>query len=686
MSSDTSNTQKSASGFQKMGLNRSTLVGVLKKGYRVPTPIQRKAIPSIMTGSDVIAMARTGSGKTAAYLIPIINRLESHSLEGTRALIILPTRELALQTIKVFNELSKLTNLKASLIIGGNKLSDQFDNLTSQPDIIVATPGRLTFILEGSGVSLKTVEIVCFDEADLMFESGFSEQISDIMRLLPISKQILLFSATLPKSLGEFLKTSLKNPEIIRLDSEQRLSPDLENIFFHVKEIEKEANLLHLVMERIPENQQTVIFCATRHTVEFLQHYLSLFEIKSSVIFGKADQNERAYNMSQFRHGETHILLVTDVAARGVDIPDLDNVINYDFPTSPKLYIHRCGRVARAGRTGTCYNFVQTDEIAYLMDLKVFALNEEKVDFGSIPRKFLDSYITMLEDQLKKNYDLQFLKKGVDNALQMYKKSKPQPSGDGMTKAKSIDLDCIHPIYLEEYSVEDQQKDLWLKQIRNYRPKATIFSVDSTKLTKTAQEAALKLSRQTKIINAIRANKEKREKEQRIDTVGDSTKTEVGINAVDDSVNVEKRIDYISSVPVKKSIFDDANDRIIYSTRNPLDFTVEIAADEVEDLKEQSKQKVWDRKKKKFVYNTGGLDQRRREIKKKDEERTKIKEQFDKWKKRSAKRVEKEKGPKLNDTVKTKEDVLKKKLMKERHEKQKRAADSRKKMRSKGKK
>ena len=183
MEEEHSKKSKSSGGFQSMGLNKQTLLGILKKGYRVPTPIQRKAIPTIMTGVDTIAMARTGSGKTAAYLIPIINRLEQHSTEGVRSLIICPTRELALQTIKVFNELSRMTNLKASLIMGGNKLSDQFDNLSTKPDIIVATPGRLTFILEGANISLSKVEIVCFDEADLMFESGFSEQVSDIMRL-----------------------------------------------------------------------------------------------------------------------------------------------------------------------------------------------------------------------------------------------------------------------------------------------------------------------------------------------------------------------------------------------------------------------------------------------------------------------------------------------------------------------
>ncbi|EDR27644.1 DEAD box ATP-dependent RNA helicase, putative [Entamoeba dispar SAW760] len=674
MEEQQSKKSKSSGGFQSMGLNKQTLLGVLKKGYRVPTPIQRKAIPAILRGNDIIAMARTGSGKTAAYLVPIINRLETHSTEGVRSLIICPTRELALQTIKVFNELGKLTNLKASLIIGGSKLSDQFDNLSSGPDIIVATPGRLTFILEGANISLNRVEMVCFDEADLMFESGFSEQVSDIMRMLPPTRQILLFSATLPRNLAEFLKNTLKQPEIIRLDTEERLSPDLDNFFYHVKEHEKEGHLLYLLLDLIGDKEQTVVFCATRHEVEYLNEVLKIFDIKTSMMFGKADQQEREINLKKFRKQETHVLLVTDVAARGVDIPELDNVINYDFPATPKLYIHRCGRVARAGRMGKCYNFVQTDEVGYLMDLQVFALENKEIEFGVIPRSFIDPYIYQIQETLKGNYDLEFLKKGSDNSLIMYKKSKPLASGEGISKAKVFSIDQIHPQFKSQDNKDEILKDQWLKGIKDYRPKSTVFEIDSSKLTQQQVMAATRLSHSTRIINAIRRNKEEKEKEEK-----EQLEKELKESGTIPMEEEQKSAGYIPSVPKKRSLFDDTSDRIIYSTRNPLDFTVEIAADEEADLKAQAKQRVWDRKKKKFVMASGGLDQHRREMKKKMEEKEKVKQQFKEWSKTKEKKENKEKGAKMNTSVKTKEQVLKKKMMKIRHEEQKKAADIRRK-------
>lgn len=666
---------KSSGGFQSMGLNKAALVGVLKMGYRVPTPIQRKAIPAVMSGNDVIAMARTGSGKTAAYLVPIINKLESHSADGVRALIICPTRELALQTIKVFNELSRLTDLKASLIMGGNKLSDQFDNLDSHPDIIVATPGRLTFILEGANVSTRCVEIVCFDEADLMFESGFSEQVSDIMRILPPTRQILLFSATLPASLATFLKKTLKRPEIIRLDTEERLSPDLDNVFYHVHEQDKEGTLLYILLDKCQDDEQTIVFCATRHEVEYLAQVLKKFKIEASVLYGKADQQEREMNLRKFRKAETHVMLVTDVAARGVDIPSLNNVINYDFPSTPKLYIHRCGRVARAGRMGTCFNMVQTDEVGYLMDLQVFALENKDVRFGDIPRKYVDSYIGQLSSILKIDYDLQYMKKGAEDSMVMYRKSKPLASGDGVTKAKALVIDKVHPDYKTEASEDEDAKEKMLQSIKSYRPKATVFEIDSTRLTQQAADIARKYSHQTRIMNALRRNKEAKEKEAEEQL---RKAEERGAEGAENGGVAEKSAGYISSIPKKRSLFDNSSDRIVYATSNPLDYTVEIAGDEEEDLKQQARQKVWDRKKKKFTFASGGLDQHRREVKKKREEQQKVKEQFTEWQKHKDKKEAQMKGTKVNP-VKTKEQVVKKMMMKERHEEQKKAADIRKK-------
>ncbi|ELP88433.1 DEAD box ATP-dependent RNA helicase, putative [Entamoeba invadens IP1] len=652
---------KSTGGFQSMGLSKHVLQGILHKGFKVPTPIQRKAIPAIMTGVDVIAMARTGSGKTAAYLVPIIEKLGFHSEDGVRSIVICPTRELALQTVKVFNELTFKTNLRASLIIGGSKLYEQFENLEKNPDIIVATPGRLTFILESANISLQRVDIVCFDEADMMFEQGFSEQISDIVRLLPLSRQFLLFSATIPQSLGVFLKKTLKRPEIIRLDTEDKLSPDLENIFYHVKEVEKDGHLLWLLLEKIPKEEQTVIFCATRHEVEYLGALLKQYKVNSSILFGKADQQDREINLKKFRNDENKIMFVTDVAARGVDIPNLDNVINYDFPSSAKLYIHRCGRVARAGRIGTCYNFVQTEEMGYLKDLEVFAMDKE-VPIGNVPREYVDPVLSRLDQLLDANYDLNYLKIGATNSMSAYRKSKPSASSEGVRKSKDMNFDGIHPSF--NMTGDDKNRMEWLTGIKNYRPKASIFQIDTTKETQKQADVVKKLANNPKIAEAIRRAKEKKERMAELDAIKKNEEEK------------EKAPGYISTGPVKHSIFDNSSDRIVYSTKNPLDLAIEIAADEEQDLKQQAREKMWDRKKKKFIMASGGLEHHRREMKKKEAEMEQVKEKYKIWRKNQDKKIDKEKGVKQLST-KTKDEVLKKKMMKDRHEEQKKGKELR---------
>ncbi|KAK2102641.1 ATP-dependent RNA helicase ddx54 [Saguinus oedipus] len=300
--------KKKSGGFQSMGLSYPVFKGIMKKGYKVPTPIQRKVrggavdgtltahglealgrvvsgealtrpspfvapqtIPVILDGKDVVAMARTGSGKTACFLLPMFERLKTHSAQtGARALILSPTRELALQTLKFTKELGKFTGLKTALILGGDRMEDQFAALHENPDIIIATPGRLVHVAVEMNLKLQSVEYVVFDEADRLFEMGFAEQLQEIIARLPGGHQTVLFSATLPKLLVEFARAGLTEPVLIRLDVDAKLNEQLKTSFFLVREDTKAAVLLHLLRNVVRPQDQTVVFVATRHHAEYL--------------------------------------------------------------------------------------------------------------------------------------------------------------------------------------------------------------------------------------------------------------------------------------------------------------------------------------------------------------------------------------------------------------------------------
>ncbi|KAK4387352.1 putative DEAD-box ATP-dependent RNA helicase 29 [Sesamum angolense] len=361
-------------GFESLGLSPNVYNGVKKKGYRVPTPIQRKTMPLILAGYDIVAMARTGSGKTAAFLIPMLQKLKHHVPQaGVRALILSPTRDLALQTFKFTKELGRFTDLRVSLLVGGDSMESQFEELAQNPDCIIATPGRLMHHLEEiDDMSLRTVEYVVFDEADCLFSMGFAEQLHKILTQLGENRQTLLFSATLPSALAEFAKAGLRDPQLVRLDLETKISPDLKLAFFTLRQEEKYAALLYLIREQISSDQQTLIFVSTKYHVEFIYSLFREDGIVASVCYGDMDQEARKIHVSKFRARKTMLLIVTDVAARGIDIPLLDNVVNFDFPPKPKLFVHRVGRAARAGRTGTAFSFVTTEDMPYLLDLHLF--------------------------------------------------------------------------------------------------------------------------------------------------------------------------------------------------------------------------------------------------------------------------------------------------------------------------
>ncbi|CAD6504703.1 BgTH12-07967 [Blumeria graminis f. sp. triticale] len=522
-----SKSSKKSGGFQSMGLSLHLLKAISRKGFSVPTPIQRKSIPLILENQDVVGMARTGSGKTAAFVIPMIHKLKAHSTRvGARALILSPSRELALQTLKVVKELGKGTDLKCVLLVGGDSLEEQFASMATNPDIIIATPGRFLHLKVEMSLDLSSVKYVVFDEADRLFEMGFSTQLTEILYALPSSRQTLLFSATLPKSLVEFARAGLQEPSLVRLDAESKVSPDLENAFFFVKSAEKEGALLYILSSLIkmptgqpkvhvntegenkkrkrsdesgsrrkPTEHSTIIFAATKHHVDYLASLLRLAGYAVSHAYGALDQVARNTQVEDFRTGVTNILVVTDVAARGIDIPILANVVNYDFPSQPKIFVHRVGRTARAGQRGWSFSLVRDTDVPYLLDLQLFLgrrllvgecsdsspkYNEDVV-VGALPREGLEGDTEWVTKITRESDDLAALKSVAVKGEKLYIKTRNSASSESVKRAKEI-IDSPgwsqqNILTLNEKSSLEQARSDMLARISGFRPQETIFEV-----------------------------------------------------------------------------------------------------------------------------------------------------------------------------------------------------------------
>nr|XP_023017464.1 ATP-dependent RNA helicase DDX54 [Leptinotarsa decemlineata] len=479
---------KKSGGFQSMNLNYNVLKGIIKRGYKQPTPIQRKTIPLIMEGRDLVAMARTGSGKTAAFLIPMFEKLKVRSAKaGARALILSPTRELALQTLKFIKEIGRFMGLKASVILGGDSMDNQFSAIHGNPDIIVATPGRFLHVCVEMDLKLNSVEYVVFDEADRLFEMGLGEQLTDIIGRLPDTRQTVLFSATLPKVLVEFAKAGLSDPVLMRLDVESKLPTELKCFYFTLRPEEKLPALLVLLKSFIDSQQQTVVFAATKHHVEYLHEVLDKVGISNTYIYSNLDPSARKIHAAKFSLGKVKVLIVTDVAARGIDIPQLDNVINFNFPAKPKLFVHRVGRCARAGRSGIAYSFVSPDEYAYLLDLHLFlgrpltitTPSNQEGAVGKIPQELLEEQQDSLLILQKTHTELVNLRAIADRGYEQYLRSRPTASSDSNRRIKELPLsNCsVHSVFKKNNSgLEDDRENL-LDRMKNYRPQGTIFEI-----------------------------------------------------------------------------------------------------------------------------------------------------------------------------------------------------------------
>jgi ATP-dependent RNA helicase DDX54/DBP10 len=519
-------------GFKALGLSEPVYHGIVRMGFRNPTPVQRKALPVILTGSDACVMARTGSGKTIAFLVPLLERLlklkanasvqQQQQQSSCRAVILSPTRELSLQTLKVLTKLAHFTDLKAIGIHGGEGMEKQFDMLASKPDstflhgvahdgcswsilvpclfslpclivvvpssviyyvaVIVATPGRLAHHLtEIPDFNLSNCAMCILDEGDRCMEMGFALQIRQISRTMPESScQKVILSATMPKSLVEFTKSGFcQDPQGVRLDQECSVSEELRIAFLTCRSSEKDAALLHVlhhIQLDLEANKSlrtglTIVFAATRHHVEYLHCLLEASGLSSTLIYGTLDQDARKSNLSAFRSGKKSILVVTDVAARGIDVPLIDHVIHYHFPSEQKLFVHRSGRAARAGRIGFCWGLVDPEEMPYMVDLHLFLgrplttagtgdndnsndnptsytlqeMTPDMVQYGSLPVSIVTQEVENVHRLIHSEFagsreteSLQALARVCSNAMKQYRRTRPEASRDAVRRAKAI--------------------------------------------------------------------------------------------------------------------------------------------------------------------------------------------------------------------------------------------------------
>lgn len=357
--------------FKSLGLSESILKAVQKKGYTVPSPIQEKAIPVILEKKDVLASAQTGTGKTAGFTLPMLHILSEHSKwkrRPIRALVLTPTRELAAQIYDNVKAYSVYTDIRSTVIFGGVKPKPQIATLRSGIDVLIATPGRLLDLHSQRALSLARVEMFVLDEADRMLDMGFLRDIKKIISLMPEKRQNLLFSATFSKEIKELAQGILNNPVLVEATPENTTAEMVNQKVYRVDKSKKATLITELITEG--NWKQVLIFTRTKHGANRLTQKLVKKNITSAAIHGNKSQNARIKALEGFKKGAVRVLVATDIAARGLDIPLLPHVINYELPNVPEDYVHRIGRTGRAGASGEALSLVCNEERDYLKSIE----------------------------------------------------------------------------------------------------------------------------------------------------------------------------------------------------------------------------------------------------------------------------------------------------------------------------
>ena len=358
--------------FKNLGLSEPILKSLSHKGYKEPTPIQQESIPAILEGKDVMAAAQTGTGKTASFTLPILHMLShpknDHKGHQVRALIITPTRELAAQVRDNVLTYGNNLNLRSTAVYGGARIHNQQLKLKKGVDILVATPGRLLDLYNQKSVNFSKVEILVLDEADQMLDMGFIHDIKKIINLLPQQRQNLMFTATFSNPFRKLANELVENPIEISVTSDNETAANVDH-YVHPVDKSRKAELLIELIET-EQWKQALVFTRTKHGADRLTKQLLKVDIKAAAIHGNKTQNNRMKALDSFKNNRIKILVATDVAARGIDIPNMQQVINFDVPTVAKDYVHRIGRTGRAGKSGKAVSLVSADEFNLLQDIE----------------------------------------------------------------------------------------------------------------------------------------------------------------------------------------------------------------------------------------------------------------------------------------------------------------------------
>lgn len=359
--------------FEDLKIIQPILKALKEEKYAVPTSIQEKAIPLIIDRKDVLGSAQTGTGKTAAFAIPILQHLytdhQSYRSKGKiKALIITPTRELAIQIGESFSTYGKYTGIKNTVVFGGVNQAPQIRAIKSGVDILVATPGRLLDLMNQGYIRLKYVEYFVLDEADRMLDMGFINDIRKIIEKLPTKRQSLFFSATMPNNIVALSKKILQNPIKVEINAVSSAADTLKQCLYYTNKQDKKNLLLHILKD--PKITQVLLFSRTKHGADKIAKYLSKKNILSAAIHGDKAQNQRQKVLTKFKDGALRVLVATDIAARGIDIDKLKYVINYDIPNLPETYVHRIGRAGRAGDEGISISICEPEENAFVKDIE----------------------------------------------------------------------------------------------------------------------------------------------------------------------------------------------------------------------------------------------------------------------------------------------------------------------------
>jgi ATP-dependent RNA helicase RhlE len=370
--------------FSTFGLNPKLLQSIADTGYTQPTPIQSAAIPRVLAGRDVIGIAQTGTGKTAAFVLPLLERISTRPpSRNARALIVAPTRELALQIDENVRILGRHMRIRCATIFGGVGENPQIDAVRRGVDVIVATPGRLLDLMSAGHVSLREVEIAVLDEADRMLDMGFLPQIRRVVKALPKQRQTLLFSATLSSDIEKITKEFLQSPETVEIGRRSNPADSVTQFLYPVPKSRKVDLLAHLLRDQTLDS--VLVFSRTKHGADKIVRKLKAHRIDAAALHSNRSQSQRVAALDAFKSGRARVLVATDIASRGIDVEGISHVVNFDFPMHPEDYVHRIGRTGRADAVGDAISFVTPDDEPYVRDL-------EKMTKKTIARKRVEGF------------------------------------------------------------------------------------------------------------------------------------------------------------------------------------------------------------------------------------------------------------------------------------------------------